>query len=209
MLKKKNKKLGGLIIEPIISCGGQVELPTGFLSKAFELVKKEEGICVIDEVQTGCGRVGSHFWGFQLHSVIPDIVTIGKPLGNGHPVAAVVCTNEIANKFNNGMEFFNTFGGNPVSCAIANKVLEIVQNEKLQQNAFKVGNFLKKGIKKLIQNSSNYFNVRGQGLFLGIEFVDSEMNPLKEETVYIVNRLKKFGILSSVDGPENNVIKIK
>ena len=159
MLKKKKKKLGGLIIEPIISCGGQVELPKGFLSKAFDLVKKENGICVVDEVQTGCGRVGSHFWGFQLHSVIPDIVTIGKPLGNGHPVAAVVCTNEIANKFNNGMEFFNTFGGNPVSCAIANKVLEIVQNEKLQQNAFKVGNFLKKGIKKLVENPTNYLSL--------------------------------------------------
>lgn len=209
MLKKKNKKLGGLIIEPIISCGGQVELPKGFLSKAFDLVKKEKGICVVDEVQTGCGRVGSHFWGFQLHNVIPDIVTIGKPLGNGHPVAAVVCTNEVANKFNNGMEFFNTFGGNPVSCAIANKVLEIVQNEKLQQNAFKVGNFLKKGIKKLVENSTNYFNVRGQGLFLGIEFVDENLLPKADKANYVVDRMKFFGILLSTDGPDKNVIKIK
>ena len=153
--------------------------------------------------------MGSHFWGFQLHSVIPDIVTIGKPLGNGHPVAAVVCTNEVANKFNNGMEFFNTFGGNPVSCAIANKVLEIVQNEKLQQNAFKVGNFLKKGIKKLVENSTNYFNVRGQGLFLGIEFVDENLLPKADKANYVVDRMKFFGILLSTDGPDKNVIKIK
>ncbi len=123
-LKKKNMPLAGMIVESIISCGGQIELPEGFLQKSFESVRAENGVCIIDEVQVGCGRVGKTFWGFQLHNVIPDMVTIGKPLGNGHPLAAVVCTQKIAEKFANGMEFFNTFGGNPVSCAIGSSVLK-------------------------------------------------------------------------------------
>ena len=105
----------------------------GFLKETFDEVRKADGICIVDEVQTGCGRVGSHFWGFQLHDVIPDIITIGKPLGNGHPIAAVACTQKVAEEFNNGMEFFNTFGGNPVSCAIAKTVLEVIEDEKLQE----------------------------------------------------------------------------
>ncbi len=96
----------------------------GFLAQAYKSVRKAGGICISDEVQVGCGRLGKTFWGFQLHDVIPDIVTIGKPLGNGHPIAAVVCTQEVADKFANGMEYFNTFGGNPVSCAIATEVLK-------------------------------------------------------------------------------------
>lgn len=134
-LKKVNTVLGGLIIEPIISCGGQIELPKGFLKEAFDLVRQSGGVCIVDEVQTGCGRVGSNFWGFNLHNVIPDIVTIGKPLGNGHPIAAVACKKHIAKVFNNGMEFFNTFGGNPVSCALAKSVLDVIKDEKLQENS--------------------------------------------------------------------------
>lgn len=114
---QKGRKIGGFIIEPIISCGGQIELPEGFLQRAYESVRKVGGICISDEVQVGCGRMGKTFWGFQLHDVVPDIVTIGKPLGNGHPLAAVVCTQDIAEKFANGMEYFNTFGGN--SCFLA------------------------------------------------------------------------------------------
>ena len=208
-LNRKKQLLGGMIIEPIISCGGQIELPDGFLKATFKAVRKVGGLCVVDEVQTGCGRVGSHFWGFQLHDVIPDIVTIGKPLGNGHPVAAVVCTPEIANRFNNGMEFFNTFGGNPVSCAIANEVLTVVEQEKLQLNALKVGNELKKGIERLALIHPIIGSVRGHGLFLGIEFVDENLNPLPEQADYIINRMKTYGVLLSTDGPDHNVIKIK
>ncbi len=132
-IKSKNKGLGGFIIEPIISCGGQVELPNGFLKKAFKEVRKNGGICISDEVQVGCGRMGKTFWGFQMHKVIPDIITIGKPIGNGHPVGVVVCTQEIAKSFANGMEFFNTFGGNPVSCSIALEVLKTVKKNNLQK----------------------------------------------------------------------------
>ena len=208
-IKTENKQIGCLIFEPIISCGGQVELPDGFLKKAYKMIREAGGVCISDEVQTGCGRVGKTFWGFQLHNVIPDIVTIGKPFGNGHPVAAVVCTQEIAKSFANGMEYFNTFGGNPVSCAIANEVLNVIKSENLQQNAFEVGEFIKSEFKKLQESFPIIGDVRGQGLFLGIEFVDSEMNPLAEQTDYLINRMKDYGILISSDGPDHNVLKIK
>ncbi|MFD1314676.1 aminotransferase class III-fold pyridoxal phosphate-dependent enzyme [Namhaeicola litoreus] len=208
-LKNKNIPLAGMIIESIISCGGQIELPEGFLQKSFDLVRAQKGTCIIDEVQVGCGRVGKTFWGFQLHNVIPDIVTIGKPLGNGHPLAAVVCTAEIAEKFANGMEFFNTFGGNPVSCAIGSAVLKMIKNENLQENALKVGDFLKNELKQLAKDFPIIGDVRGQGLFLGFELVNSQLQPLEEQTTYLINRMKEFGILLSSDGPDHNVIKIK
>ncbi len=208
-IKKQEKQVGALIFEPIISCGGQVELPDGFLAGAYTLIREAGGICISDEVQTGCGRMGKTFWGFQLHDVIPDIMTIGKPFGNGHPVAAVVCTQEIAESFANGMEYFNTFGGNPVSCTIANEVLNTIKKDRLQENAHEVGSFLKGELHRLQLNYPIIGDVRGQGLFLGIEFVDTNMNPLPEKVSYLVNRMKDFGILMSSDGPDENVLKIK
>ena len=208
-IQQKGRNVGGFIIEPIISCGGQVELPKGFLEKAYKAVRKAGGICISDEVQTGCGRLGKTFWGFQLHDVIPDIVTIGKPLGNGHPIAAVVCTQKVADAFANGMEYFNTFGGNPVSCAIATAVLKTVEQEKLQENALKVGTFLKLELNHLSKEFPIIGDVRGQGLFLGIELVDANLNPLAAQTAYLANRMKDYGILMSTDGPDHNVLKIK
>jgi 4-aminobutyrate aminotransferase-like enzyme len=206
---KKGRSIAALIVEPIISCGGQIELPEGFLKKAYKLVRNAGGICISDEVQTGCGRMGKTFWGFQLHNVVPDIVTIGKPLGNGHPIAAVACTREIADKFANGMEYFNTFGGNPVSCAIATEVLRTVKREKLQENALNVGEFLKSELILLAKEFPIIGDVRGQGLFIGIELVDANMNPLAAQTDYLINRMKDHGILMSSDGPDHNVLKIK
>jgi 4-aminobutyrate aminotransferase-like enzyme/Ser/Thr protein kinase RdoA (MazF antagonist) len=208
-IHQKGRGVSAFIIEPIISCGGQIELPNGFLKKAYEYTRKAGGLCISDEVQTGCGRMGKTFWGFQLHNVIPDIVTIGKPLGNGHPIAAVACTQEIADKFANGMEYFNTFGGNPVSCAIATEVLKTVKSENLQQNALEVGEFLKVELKKLAKEFTIIGDVRGQGLFLGIELVDANLNPLAAQTNYLANRMKEYGILMSTDGPDHNVLKIK
>ncbi len=208
-LLNSGKAPAAFIIEPIISCGGQVELPSGFLAEAYELVRKAGGLCISDEVQVGCGRIGSSFWGFQQHHVIPDIVTIGKPLGNGHPVAAVVCTKAVADAFANGMEFFNTFGGNPVSCAIASAVLKTVKRENLQVNALEVGNFLKKQLLEIAREFTIIKDVRGQGLFLGIELTDDALNPLADQTAYLANRMKDLGVLMSVDGPDHNVLKIK
>ncbi len=184
-------------------------MPKGFLKEAYSLVKNAGWLCISDEVQTGLGRTGSNYWGFQLHDVVPDIVTIGKPLGNGHPIAAVACTIKVAEKFANGMEFFNTFGGNPVSSIISKTVLEVVEGEKLQQNALIVGNFLKKELQKLSKKYPIIGDIRGQGFFLGIELVDSNLIPLERHASYLVNRMKNHGILMSTDGPENNVLKIK
>ena len=208
-IKARGRGLAGLIVEPIVSCGGQVVLPEDFLTQAYAYIREAGGVCISDEVQVGCGRVGKVFWGFQLHNVVPDIVTIGKPLGNGHPVAAVVCTTEIADKFAIGMEYFNTFGGNPVSCAIGYEVLQVIKREKLQQNASIVGEFLKKELNSLSIKHPILGDIRGEGLFLGIELVDENLNPLEAQASYLVNRMKDFSILMSTDGQDHNVLKIK
>lgn len=208
-IHNKGRKIGAFIIEPIISCGGQIELPKGFLAKAYSYIRNAGGLCISDEVQTGCGRMGKTFWGFQLYDVVPDIVTIGKPLGNGHPIAAVACTQEVADAFANGMEYFNTFGGNPVSCAIATQVIQTVKREKLQAHALEVGTYLKTALTTLSKKFPIIGDVRGQGLFLGIELVDAHKNPLAAQTDYIANRMKDHGILMSTDGPDHNVLKIK
>jgi 4-aminobutyrate aminotransferase-like enzyme len=208
-IQHKGRTVGAFIIEPIISCGGQIELPENFLAKAYTSIRNAGGLCISDEVQTGCGRMGKTFWGFELYDVIPDIVTIGKPLGNGHPIAAVACTQEVANAFANGMEYFNTFGGNPVSCAIATSMLQTVKREKLQENALKVGTYLKSALASLAKKFPIIGDVRGQGLFLGIELVDTHKNPLAAQTDYLANRMKDYGILMSTDGPDHNVLKMK
>ncbi len=208
-ISSRGRKLAGFICESIISCGGQIELPDGYLETAYDSVRNAGGICIADEVQVGCGRVGSAFWGFQLHHVIPDIVTIGKPIGNGHPLAAVVCTREVAEAFANGMEYFNTFGGNPVSCAIGNEVLRIIKDERLQENALEIGNYLKTLLNKMKEEFPVIGDIRGQGLFLGIELADQSKNPLTEKAAYLANRMKELGVLMSTDGKDNNVLKIK
>jgi 4-aminobutyrate aminotransferase-like enzyme len=173
------------------------------------MVRKAGGICIADEVQVGCGRVGKTFWGFQLHGVTPDIVTIGKPIGNGHPLAAVVCTREVAECFANGMEYFNTFGGNPVSCAIGTEVMRVIKEEGLREHALQVGNYLKEELRKMQADFPIIGDVRGQGLFLGIELTGPEMHPQTQQAAYLANRMKQRGILMSTDGKDVNVMKIK
>ncbi len=208
-LKSLDRKPAAFICESIISCGGQIELPENYLKKAYEYVRNVGGLCIADEVQVGMGRVGSQYWGFQLHGVIPDILTIGKPIGNGHPLAAVVCTEEVAEKFANGMEYFNTFGGNPVSCAIGKEVLAVIREENLQEQALKVGDYLKSELVKLQYEHPIIQDIRGQGLFLGFEFVNEEKNPLPKKASYFANRMRDFNILMSTDGKDHNAIKIK
>ena len=208
-LKLKGKSPAAFIHESIVSCGGQIMLPHGFLEQVYNTVKGAGGICIADEVQTGLGRVGTHWWAFEQHNVVPDIVTIGKPLGNGHPVAAVVCKRQVADAFANGMEFFNTFGGNPVSCAIGNEVLRVIRQEGLMENAKVTGNYIIQELKEIQQQYTIIGDVRGSGLFLGFEFVTPDLTPLGEQTAYFSNRMKELGILTSTDGPDHNVIKIK
>ncbi len=135
--------------ETIVSCGGQIPLPPSYLAQVYAEVRAAGGLCIADEVQTGCGRPGDHFWAFEAQGVVPDIVTIGKPIGNGHPLGAVLCTRVVADAFANGMEYFNTFGGNPVSCAIGLEVLKVIREEGLQKNALETGTYLKQGLTEL------------------------------------------------------------
>ena len=210
-MQAENRSPAALIFESVISCGGQVELPGNFLKEAYAYTRAAGGVCVADEVQTGCGRAGDHFWAFQQHDVAPDIVTIGKPIGNGHPLGVVVTTQELADAFKNGMEYFNTFGGNPVSCAIGLEVLRIVKDEGLQQNAKTVGLYLKTGLMKLMDDFEIIGDVRGPGLFIGFELVTDRISkaPATQQASYFANRMRDKGILMSTDGPFDNVLKIK
>jgi len=197
--------------ESALGCGGQIILPSGYLREAYAAVRAAGGVCVADEVQTGFGRAGTHFWMFETQGVVPDIVTLGKPIGNGHPLGAVITTPEIAASFANGMEYFNTFGGNPVSCAAGLGVLDVIRDEELQNNALEVGEYLKQALRELQNQHSAIGDVRGLGLFLGIEFVrDREtLEAGGSEAAYVVEQMKERGVLLSTDGPFHNVIKIK
>jgi 4-aminobutyrate aminotransferase-like enzyme/Ser/Thr protein kinase RdoA (MazF antagonist) len=202
---------GSFIAESIMGSSGQIVLPDGFLRAVYQHVRDAGGVCIADEVQVGLGRVGSHFWGFETQGVVPDIVIMGKPLGNGHPLGAVVTTPEIAASFNNGMEYFSTFGGSPVSCAIGLEVLNVMADEGLQANALSVGNHLMRGFGKLATRHALIGDVRGLGLFLGVELVRDRatLEPAAAQTTYVTQRLKERGVLVSIDGPLNNVLKIK
>lgn len=199
------------IAESLMGSCGQIVLPDGFLESAFQHTRAAGGVCIADEVQVGFGRVGTHFWGFETQGVVPDIVVMGKPMGNGHPIGAVVTTAGIAASFNNGMEYFSTFGGNPVSCAIGLAVLDVIADEGLQERALHVGEHLRQGFRELASHYALIGDVRGLGLFVGVEFVcdRTTLAPSAEATKYVCSRLKELGFLVSIDGPGHNVLKIK
>lgn len=228
----KHSNVACFFMESGMGVGGVILPPKGFMKHAFAAVRAAGGVCVCDEVQTGFGRIGSGMWAFQSDGtgVCPDIVTMGKPFGNGFPIGAVVCTKEINESFEKlGMEFFSTFGGNPAACAAGTAVLDIMEEEHLQENAQKVGEFMKKKLaalqKKGIESKHNVIvgDVRGRGLFLGIELVlrchrgtdnlvSKDEVPLAAdpETKYIQDRLLKVHkIITNVDGPRHNVLVIK
>lgn len=210
-IQEEGRAPAAFICESMLGCGGQIVLPANYLNEAFKHVRDAGGVCIVDEVQVGFGRAGSHFWAFETQQVVPDIVTLGKPMGNGHPLAAVITTPAIADAFSNGMEYFNTFGGNPVSCAIGMAVLDVIENENLQKNALLAGNRLLQGLKGLMDKYALVGDVRGQGLYLGIELVTDRrtLEPAAQHANYIINRMKDFGILISTDGPLHNVLKMK
>jgi 4-aminobutyrate aminotransferase-like enzyme len=205
---KLSGRLCGFIAESMPSVAGQIVFPDGYLGQAYEAVRAAGGVCIADEVQTGYGRIGTHFWAFEKYGVVPDIVVLGKPIGNGHPIGAVITTRAIADSFDNGMEFFSTFGGNNVSCAIGSTVLKIVQEENLQAHALKIGERLLKGLRELQQRYEIITDVRGSGFFLGVELVRDD-TPATQEAARIVNQLRERGILLGTDGPHHNVLKIR
>jgi len=210
-LRAQGTPVSAFLAETCPSVGGQIFLPAGYLPAVYTAVRAAGGLCIADEVQTGLGRIGTHFWAFEAHGVVPDIVVMGKPLGNGHPLAAVVTTPAIAASFDNGMEFFSTFGGNPVSCAIGLAVLEVVAGERLQDHARAVGERLLAGLRDIASRHELVGDVRGSGLFLGAELVRDRrtLAPATAEASFVVNRMRDRGVLAGTDGLDHNVIKIR
>jgi len=202
-------EIAAFIAEPIVGCGGQVPLAKGYLNQVYAEIRNQGGVCISDEVQVGFGRLGDNFWGFEMYDVIPDMVILGKPMANGHPIGAVVMTSEIAESFSNGLEFFSSFGGNPVSCAIGNAVLDVIEEEHLQQHAKTVGDYLIRLLRGLQSAYPKIADVRGSGMFLGVELIDTDGSPNTKLAAMIKNELRENFILISTDGPHDNVLKIK
>ncbi len=204
-------RLAAFLGESLPSVGGQIVPPPGYLGPIYHAVREAGGVAIADEVQTGFGRLGKVFWGFELQGVVPDIVVLGKPIGNGFPLAAVVTTPEIARAFDNGMEFFATFGGNPVAATAGLAVLDVLAEERLQENATVVGDRLLAGLRDLTRKHPIAGDARGLGFFLGLELVRNRtsLEPAPDVASYVVNRLRDRGILAGTDGPFHNVVKLR
>jgi 4-aminobutyrate aminotransferase-like enzyme len=210
-LAQRGHRPAALIVDTVFSSEGIPRVPEGYLARAAGIVRAAGGVFVADEVQAGFGRTGSNFWGFEHHDATPDIITMGKPMGNGHPVSAVVTTNRVIDSFTAHHDYFNTFGGNPVSAAAAKAVLQVMDEEQLQANAGNVGRYLREGLRGLAERHELVGDVRGPGLFIGVELVrdrDSR-EPAPEETSRVVNGLRDRGVLISSTGPRRNVLKIR
>ena len=210
-LQGKGVAPAAFIAETCPSVGGQILPPPGYLAAVYRHVRAAGGLCIADEVQTGYGRLGTHFWAFEEQGVVPDMVVMGKPMGNGHPIAAVVTTPTIADSFDTGMEFFSTFGGNTVSCAVGLAVLRVMRTAGLQAHALHVGRQMMEGLRPFVQKHSLVGDVRGSGLFFGVELVRDRqtLEPAGEEASLVANRMRECGILLGTDGPFHNVVKIR
>ncbi|XP_040829381.1 5-phosphohydroxy-L-lysine phospho-lyase [Ochotona curzoniae] len=210
----QGRKIAAFFAESLPSVAGQIVPPAGYFSQVAGHIRKAGGLFVADEIQVGFGRVGKHFWAFQLQGedFVPDIVTMGKSIGNGHPIACVVTTQAVARAFEaTGVEYFNTFGGSPVSCAVGLAVLEVLEKEQLQAHATCVGSFLMDLLRQQQAKHAIIGDVRGAGLFIGVDLIKDKATrtPATEEADYLVSRLKENHILLSTDGPGKNVLKFK
>lgn len=210
-IRARGRGLCGYIAETCPSVGGQIVMPPGFLPEVYRLVRAAGGVCIADEVQTGFGRLGTHFWAFSAHAVVPDIVVLGKPIANGYPMGAVITTRAIADSFDNGMEFFSTFGGSTAACAAGLETLRVTRDEGLQAHALTVGARLLDGLRGLRTTHELIGDVRGSGLFIGVELVRDRatLTPATEESAAAVGRMRELGVLVGTDGPHHNVIKIR
>lgn len=209
-MRRSDEPPAAYIVESIMCCGGQVQLPRGYLQGVYELTRAAGGLTIADEVQTGFGRTGDHYWAFEAHGVIPDIVTVGKPFGNGFPLAAVVTTSAVAESFRTS-EYFNTFGGNTVACAVGLEVLQVIEEEALQANARAVGASVLELLRRVASRHPRVGDVRGRGLLVGVEFVrvGDRRDPDAQLAAFVMQRMRRAGVLVSTDGPHRNVIKIK
>ena len=203
--------VSGIILDPFFVNEGFPDLPPGFLDPALAIVRKYGGVVIADEVQPGFGRLGTHFWGHQRAGFAPDIVTMGKPMGNGHPVAAVATSFEIMSAFRKAFRYFNTFGGNPVSCAAAGAVLDVLADEDLPARAVTTGDHLRTGLRRLAQKHDLIGDVRGAGLATGAELVSDRQAkaPARDIADRVVNQMRQNGVLMGANGISYNVLKIR
>ncbi|MEZ4411766.1 MAG: aminotransferase class III-fold pyridoxal phosphate-dependent enzyme [Gemmatimonadales bacterium] len=210
-VKARGGRLAGFIAETFPSVAGQIIPPTGYLPAVYERIRAAGGVCIADEVQTGLGRLGAYYWGFEQQQADPDIVVLGKPLGNGHPIGAVITTAAIARSFGNGIEFFSTFGGSTLSCRIGTEVLRLVVEDRLQANAAATGTHLLDGLRALHARHEVIGDVRGLGLFVGVDLVTDRATraPATRVAHYVKNRLRQERILIGTEGPDDNVLKIR
>ena len=210
-LARNGHRPAAFIVDTIFSNEGLPTVPDAYLAKAVEIVRQAGGLFVADEVQPGFGRIGSHFWGFDSHGVVPDIATMGKPMGNGYPISAVVTSLDVIESFQRDSHYFNTFAGTPVACAAALAVLEVIEQQDLQARALETGQYLLEGLKELATNQAMIGDIRGSGLFIGIDLVrDRESHePAVAETQKAVNLLRQRGVLIGSTGQHDNILKIR
>ncbi|WP_416311221.1 aspartate aminotransferase family protein [Pseudomonas sp. W03] len=210
-LRAHGIKPAALLLDGIFASDGVLPEPVGFLAEAVKVAQSEGLLYIADEVQSGFARTGRTMWGFQRHGVQPDLVTLGKPMGNGQPIAGVVARADILESFGRNVRYFNTFGGNPVSCAAAQAVLDVIRDEKLQERSQCIGDFMLEGIRRLADRHELIGDVRGAGLFLGVELVTdrAEKTPAANQTRRVVNAMRERGVLISAAGPMENILKIR
>ena len=201
-------KPAALIVDTVFSSDGLFPDPQGFLKPAVDAIHKANALFIADEVQPGFGRTGTHWWGFQRHGIIPDMVSLGKPMGNGYPVAALVLRPEILSEFGAKVRYFNTFGGNAVACATAIAVMEVIENENLLQNVTTIGTYLAIGLRSLAERHECLGTLRATGLFFGQD-ITHEGNPDPKNAARIVNALRDAGVLISATGPKGHTLKIR
>jgi 4-aminobutyrate aminotransferase-like enzyme len=210
-MRVKGIRPAALLVDTIFSSDGVFTDPQGFLSGAVEAIHEAGGLFIADEVQPGFGRTGDKMWGFQRHGIVPDLVTMGKPMGNGHPVAGMAARPEILAEFGQRLRYFNTFGGNPVSAAAGMAVLDVIEQDKLRDNARVVGAHLRAGLESLAQRYPIIGDIRSAGLFVGMELVRSRESkePASDESARVVNGLRERRVLISAAGPSANILKIR
>jgi 4-aminobutyrate aminotransferase-like enzyme len=211
LLRKRGFEPAAFVVDTIVSSCGVVEPPRGYLAAVADIVRDAGALFIADEVQPGFGRTGRNFWGFEADGLVPDIVTMGKPMGNGHPVSAVVARRGLVDDFGRKGDYFNTFGGNPVSCAAALAVLDVIEEQGLQQNALDVGNHIVDGLRRLATKHRCIGDVRGTGLFLALELVSDRQARTPDGALArsVINDLRDRGVLTGVIGPDRNILKLR
>jgi 4-aminobutyrate aminotransferase-like enzyme len=210
-LEKRAIRPAAFILDTVCSSEGVIRMPAGYLAGAARIIREAGGVFIADEVQAGFGRTGGHFWGFEQHGVVPDIVTLGKPMGSGYPVSAVVTRRDILGSFSRTAKYFNTFGGSSAACAAANAVLDVIEAERLQENAREAGAYLLTGLRRLAAGNALIGDIRGSGLYIGVDLVRERdtREPAATEARRAVNALRDRGVLVGLTGPHRNVLKFR